>query len=78
MDGAIPATASSTLRAQVPEYADAGAYVDAPAVRDRKLITASGLADVEFARELFEELEVMSAGDRSMWAQIFRSAKLPQ
>ena len=66
------------IRAQVPEYTDAGAYVDAPAVRDRKLITASGLADVEFARELFEELEVMSAGDRSMWAQIFRSAKLPQ
>ena len=66
------------IRAQVPEYADAGAYVDAPAVRDRKLITASGLADVEFARELFEELEVMSAGDRSMWAQIFRSATLPQ
>jgi putative intracellular protease/amidase len=66
------------IRAQVPEYAEAGAYVDAPAVRDRKLITASGLGDVEFARELFEELEVMSAGDRSMWAQIFRSAKLPQ
>ena len=66
------------IRAQVPEYADAGAYVEAPAVRDRKLITASGLGDVEFARELFEELEVMSAGDRSMWAQIFRSAKLPQ
>jgi len=66
------------IRAQVPEYADAGTYVDAPAVRDRKLITASGLGDVEFARELFEELEVMSAGDRSTWAQIFRSAKLPQ
>ena len=66
------------IRAQVPEYADARAYVDAPAVRDRKLITASGLADVEFARELFEELEVMSVGERSMWAQIFRSAKLPQ
>ena len=65
------------LRSQVPEYADSATYVDAPAVRDRKLITASGLGDVEFARELFEELDVMSAGDRSMWAQIFRSAKLP-
>ena len=66
------------LRAQVPGYSDAGNYVDAPAVRDGKLITASGLGDVEFARELFEELEVMSAGDRTMWAQIFRSAKLPK
>lgn len=66
------------LRAQVPDYTDADTYVDEPAIRDRGLITASGLGDVEFARELFEELEVMSAGDRSMWAKIFRSAKLPQ
>lgn len=66
------------MRAQVPDYTDADAYVDEPAIRDRGLITASGLGDVEFARELFEELEVMSAGDRSMWAKIFRSAKLPQ
>lgn len=66
------------LRGQVPDYQDADGYVDAPAVRDRKLITASGLADVEFARELFEELGVMSPADRSLWAQIFRSAKLPE
>ena len=65
------------LRSHVPGYADADAYVDAPAVRDRKLITASGLADVEFARELFEELDVLSAGDRALWAQIFRTAKVP-
>ena len=65
------------LRSHVPGYADAASYVDAPAVRDRRLITASGLGDVEFARELFEELEVLSADDRSLWAQIFRSAKLP-
>jgi putative intracellular protease/amidase len=65
------------LRAQVAGYADAASYVDEPAIRDRKLITASGLGDVEFARELFEELEVMSAGDRTMWARIFRSGKLP-
>ena len=65
------------LRSHVPGYADADNYVDAPAVRDGKLVTASGLGDVEFARELFEELNVLSAEDRSMWAQIFRSAKLP-
>jgi putative intracellular protease/amidase len=65
------------LRLHVPGYREADNYVDAPAVRDRRLITASGLADVEFARELFEELEVLSPKDRSAWAQIFRSAKLP-
>jgi putative intracellular protease/amidase len=65
------------LRAHVPGYAEAGSYVDAPAVRDSKLITASGLADVEFARELLEELDVLTPDDRSLWAAIFRSAKLP-
>jgi putative intracellular protease/amidase len=35
------------LQQQVPEYAESGAYVNEPAVRDRGLITASGLADVE-------------------------------
>jgi putative intracellular protease/amidase len=65
------------LRSHVPDYSDADNYVNAPAVRDRKLITASGLGDVEFARELFEELEVLNADERSLWAQIFRSAKLP-
>jgi putative intracellular protease/amidase len=65
------------LRSQVPGYSEADNYIDAPAVRDRRLITASGLADVEFAREIFEELGVLSAEDRSKWAEIFRSAKLP-
>lgn len=66
------------LRSKVPGYADATAYTDVPAVRDGNLITASGLGDVEFARELFEELDVLPPKARSLWAQIFRSAKLPE
>jgi hypothetical protein len=65
------------LRGQVPGYNDDRNYVDVPAVRDRKLITASGLGDIEFARELFEELSVLSADERAMWAEMFRSARLP-
>jgi putative intracellular protease/amidase len=65
------------LRSHVPGYEDASSYVEVPAVRDRKLITASGLADVEFARELFEELGVLDPGQRAQWAQIFRSGTLP-
>ena len=64
------------LRSHVGGYAEAANYVDAPAVRDRGLITASGLGDVEFARELFEELGVLSAEDRARWATMFRSARL--
>jgi putative intracellular protease/amidase len=65
------------LRSQVAGYAEAANYVDAPAVRDRGLITASGLADVEFARELLEELDVLGVDDRALWATMFRSARLP-
>jgi putative intracellular protease/amidase len=68
----------SYLQSHVPNYAERQNYVDAPAVRDRGLITASGLADVEFARELFEELGVLTAADRALWTDIFRTAKLPE
>jgi putative intracellular protease/amidase len=65
------------LRSNVPGYDESANYENTPAVRDRGLITASGLADVEFARELFEELDVLSADERVLWAQMFRSARLP-
>lgn len=57
------------IRSHVRDYADADSYVDIPAVRDRGLITASGLGDVEFARELFEQLDVLSAEDRERGPQ---------
>jgi putative intracellular protease/amidase len=65
------------LREQVPGYDEAARYVDAPAVRDRALITASGLCDVEFAREIMAELNVLSPEDRLLWATMFRSGRLP-
>jgi len=64
------------LEQHVPDYDGAASYVDAPAVRDRGLITASGLADVEFAVELFNELGVLSESDRALWAGLFRSGRL--
>jgi putative intracellular protease/amidase len=66
------------LRAQVPGYVEAANYMDMAAVRDRGLITASGLGDVEFARELFEELQVLTAEERAAWATIFRSGRLSE
>jgi putative intracellular protease/amidase len=61
------------LREQVPGYHDEATYVDQPAVRDRHLITASGLADVEFAAEIFAELGVFTEADRVLWARYFRT-----
>ncbi len=64
------------LKRQVPAYSEAAMYVDTPAVRDRGLITASGLADVEFAQEVMAELGVLSQADRAYWAQLFRGGRL--
>lgn len=66
------------LRTQVPEYREEAAYVDAPAVRDRGLITASGLADVEFAGEIMAELGVLSDQDRAVWTTLFRGGRIPR
>jgi putative intracellular protease/amidase len=65
------------LQSHVSGYAEQQQYVDAPAVRDNGLITASGVASVEFARELFEQLGVLSQDDRALWADMFRHARLP-
>lgn len=64
------------LQAQVPAYAEHATYVDEPAVRDRGLITASGLADVEFASAIMAELGVLSSEDRARWTTLFRSGHL--
>jgi putative intracellular protease/amidase len=63
------------LKQHVPDYAESETYVDAPAVRDRGLITASGLADVEFAEEIMAELGVLSDSDRSYWTSLFRGGR---
>ncbi len=65
------------LRQHVPGYTDDAAYVDAPAVRDRELITASGLGDVEFAGEIMAELGVLTAEKRKVWTMLFRSGRIP-
>jgi putative intracellular protease/amidase len=64
------------LKAQVPGYAEPLHYVDEPAVRDRGLITASGLGDVEFAEAIMSELGVLSDDDRAVWVRLFRGGRL--
>jgi putative intracellular protease/amidase len=59
-------------------YCGAGRYVDTLAVRDRGIITASGLGATEFAREVFEELGVFSAEDRRLWYHVFKHGRFPQ
>jgi putative intracellular protease/amidase len=58
-------------------YKGSGFYLPELATRDRGVITASGLGCVEFAREIFEELGVFGAADRSLWFEMFKHGKVP-
>ncbi|CAA9554984.1 MAG: ThiJ/PfpI family protein [uncultured Thermoleophilia bacterium] len=52
-------------------YAGASGYVDAPAVTDGELITASGLHPVPFAREIFARLELYEPDVLEAWHNLF-------
>lgn len=59
------------------EYAGGAHYLDAPAVRDRHVITGSGLASVDFARAIFAELGIFSDDDEALWFDMFKHGRLP-
>jgi len=63
---------------RVSSYQGSSRYVDALAVRDRGVITASGLGPVEFAREIFEQLGVFSPEDRRLWYHVFKHGRFPE
>lgn len=66
------------LAEHAPEYSGASLYEDAPAVTDGGVITASGLAPVDFAREIFRELKIFSAADEELWFDMFKHGRLPE
>ena len=54
-------------------YAGAALYAQAPAVSDGDLITASGLAPVDFAQHVFRRLEVYSPAVLDAWFRLFKT-----
>jgi hypothetical protein len=61
----------------VPEYKDEHFYTDELEVADHKIITASGLGSVEFAREVIRELGIYSEADRQLWFEMFKKGVIP-
>lgn len=53
-------------------YAGAAHYVDAPAVVDGDLVTASGVAPVEFARAVLTRLDAWSPDVLDSWFKLYR------
>lgn len=60
------------LKWVVPQYRGENNYLSALAVTDQHLITASGIAPIEFAREIFRKLELAEA-DIDKWYQLFKN-----
>jgi putative intracellular protease/amidase len=53
-------------------YRGGNFYCDVPAITDEGVITASGIAPIEFAREIFRALDLYSPEALDAWYALFR------
>jgi len=53
-------------------YHGTGFYCGSPAITDKKVITASGIAPIDFAREIFKVLNLYSTASIEAWYELFR------
>lgn len=56
----------------LPGYGGEAHYTDEPAVRDGDLITASGVFPIDFARRIFERLELFDASVLEAWYTLYK------
>ncbi len=59
------------LEMMCPEYKGSDNYIDSPAVCDSNLITASGLAPLEFTYEILKRTEVMKEETVTAWYKLY-------
>lgn len=55
------------------EYSGEENYLNTFAVTDKNVITANGIAPIEFAREIFKTLSLFSEEDTEKWFQLFKN-----
>ena len=56
-------------------YQGQSLYVDTPAVTDGNLITASGMAPVDFAQQIFRRLDLYSSAVLDAWYGLFKTGQ---
>ncbi len=61
------------LKAVCSEYSGDSLYIDDTVVVDDNLITATGLAPLEFSREVFRETGAMKEETLEAWYQLYRT-----
>ncbi|WP_232728022.1 MULTISPECIES: type 1 glutamine amidotransferase family protein [Methanobacterium] len=54
-----------------PEYTGEAYYVNEPVIKDENLITASGLAPIEFTYEIIKQLDLFSEETLSAWYNLY-------
>jgi putative intracellular protease/amidase len=65
----------AALRQFCPAYRGEAYYINEPAVTDGNLITASGLAPVDFAYHVFRKTGAMNEATLDAWYQLFTTRK---
>lgn len=76
-EGGHTSNAKEYLQAMVPSYIDNGLYVNEPAVSDQGIITASGLGNVEFGREIMRQLNLYDEAGIQVWYDMFKHGIYP-
>lgn len=61
------------LKWSCPDYRGGSFYINEPAVSDNNLITASGLAPLEFSYEIFKKLDIMKPDVLNAWYQLYQT-----
>ena len=61
------------LKAIVPRYRGAIHYLEQGVVNSNNIITASGIAPIDFAREIFRELSLFDESNIEKWYQLFKN-----
>ena len=61
------------LKRTAPKYFGEEKYQNSLAVTDRNLITANGIAPIEFAREIFKTIKLYDEDTIEKWFQLFKN-----
>lgn len=68
----LPHTSNAKLFLEMVGYQGGCHYQDKPAVASGNLITASGVAPVEFAVEIFRKLDIYSEATLQAWYKLYK------
>jgi putative intracellular protease/amidase len=61
------------LKMICPDYSGERNYLNNPAVIDNNLITASGIAPLEFSYEVFKKMNIMKSETLEAWYQLYKT-----